>query len=92
LGYAADKLQKNSGYSCTMYMSKLDDYSNFETLAQKFFQRQTFGSIVNPIEPMDCRWIITSTQKNEMGLPKKNFEKKISFPRKCVEVWVFDGT
>jgi hypothetical protein len=26
-----------------------------------------------------------------MGLPKKNFEKKISFPKKCVEVWVFDG-
>jgi hypothetical protein len=27
-----------------------------------------------------------------MGLPKKNFEKKISFPKKCVAVWVFDGT
>jgi hypothetical protein len=31
-------------------------------------------------------------KKNEMVLPKKNFEKKISFPKKCVEVWVFDGT
>jgi hypothetical protein len=26
-----------------------------------------------------------------MGLPKKNFEKKISFPKKCVELWVFGG-
>jgi hypothetical protein len=31
-------------------------------------------------------------KKIEMGLPKKNFEKIISFPKKFVEVWVFDGT
>jgi hypothetical protein len=31
-------------------------------------------------------------KKIEMGLPKKNFEKIISFLKKCVEVWVFDGT
>jgi hypothetical protein len=30
-------------------------------------------------------------KKIEMGLPKNFFEKIISFPKKCVEVWVFDG-
>jgi hypothetical protein len=31
-------------------------------------------------------------KKIEMGLPKKNLEKIIIFPKKCVEVWVFDGS
>jgi hypothetical protein len=30
-------------------------------------------------------------KKIEMGLPKKNLEKIIIFPQKCVKVWVFDG-